>query len=241
MRTSLLGLLLFFMSAFGYAQQCTPDDTISTPGIYPEFLDTAILGESYEHVLQVLAVRDTNVIFGGQPISATVDSIVIDDIQGLPGNFQYGCYPANCVFTNDSVGCAALFGDPEASDVGEHPLSIIITSYARWNTIKLPVTDTITDFVLVVLDSATAGLKDLQQSTVQLFPNPSHGAWLDIRASSSITTYQIIDQQGKLVLEGAGLKSTELKVSVSDLPSGLYTVKTQTDKGIVVRKWLRMQ
>lgn len=240
MKNFALSLVIIFSSLALLGQNCVPDQSITKPGIYPNYLDTARVGVAYEHTLQILAVKDTTVVFSGNTIVATVDSVQLDAIYGLPASFSYGCEPERCVYTYQSVGCAKLSGNPISADIGVHPLEIVITSYARWNSIKLPVTDTINTFVLVVEDSATSSIRDLSQDLVYLSPNPVSGSTLTLHFLNPVSRLAIMNQQGLLVKELKEGLTGSLDLDISELSAGVYHILIQSDSGIYSNKFIRI-
>lgn len=218
------------------AQDCNPDQNITDPGIYPEYLDTGMVGNSYSHTLQILAVDDTTVVYAGQTITATVDSVVLNDIQGLPATFSYGCNPDRCVYTSASVGCAILEGMPTNAEKGVHPLSIIVTSYARWNSLKLPVKDTIDNFVLVIQDSATASILDKSEINYSISPNPIQTGNIKVTLSVPGVKYLLINPKGEIVKEESMLKMLHFEVGTEDLAEGIYSLIIETESGSISEK-----
>lgn len=237
----LASLLLFLAGQIALAQNCTPDQSITKPGIYPSYLDTGMVGASYSHTLQILAVKDTNVLFNGTPITATVDSVVLNDILGLPPSFNFGCEPANCVYTSDNVGCAILQGDPNQSEQGEHPLKIIVTSYARYGSFKLPVKDTIDNFVLVIEDSSTTSVSLKEKIKLQVLPNPVYGNTVKVSLNTNAHNALLYNTSGVIVKEFSIVKSSAFYLDLNNIASGVYTLMIETDHGIIHEKLLRIE
>ena len=190
-KITLLGIYICF-ALMGWSQNCTPDESITDPGIYPSFLDTAVVGASYTHTLQILAIKDTMVTIANQEVTADVDSVVLEEILGLPTNFTYACEPPRCTFTWQSVGCAQLSGMPTADQIGEYPLEIVITSHARLGSVLFPTKDTIRDFTLVVQDSNLSSLGPAQIAGFKIFPNPNKGHLVHIESSIACSEYSLM-------------------------------------------------
>ena len=235
-------LIFTFVLSFGtlFGQNCTADTSIKVPGVYPEYLDTAIIGSPYSHTLQILAVKDTAVVFMGQGITATVDSVVLDSIGGLPANFTYSCEPASCVYTYENVGCAILEGNPTAAEAGSHPLDIYVTSYARWNSFKLPVADTIQDYVLVVNDSNMSSIQNLRVASLIIGPNPA-GNHLNVTSYRPVNELIIMDQSGREVMNVQAAHQRSLQLDISTLQSGVYYLRVMRDDGTETRKFVHLK
>ena len=234
--------LLILLTSFGlYAQNCVADQSITKPGIYPSYLDTGTVGLSYEHTLQIRAVKDTMVDFMGNTITATVDSVVLKDILGLPASFSYSCEPPRCVFTYQSTGCAKLVGNPSNAEIGEHPLEIIVTSYARYLSFKLPVTDTIRDFTLVIEDSSVSSISDIANSRFSISPNPVHGNVLKVNLKHNANKVLIYNQYGQLTMSTNLSNTSQFSLDISSLSSGAYYLLVFTDQGIQRQKFTRIE
>ena len=97
-----------------FGQVCSPDNSITKSGVYPDQPDTAFANQSYDFSFQILSIKDTAVVYLGQSITADIDSVTVDAVIGLPENFEYACNPSRCAFTYKAVGCINLKGNPSA-------------------------------------------------------------------------------------------------------------------------------
>ena len=94
--------------------QCTPDPTITIPGVYPDSatgLPPGYVTFPYSEVVQVRIPVDT--VYLGQTIPIT--NFSIDSIIGLPASFSYACNPGTCIFPGGSNGCILISGTPAAT------------------------------------------------------------------------------------------------------------------------------
>ncbi len=228
------------LALFSIAQNCIPDQNISDPGIYPEFLDTATVGVSYEHTLQILAIKDTMVTIANQTATADVDSVVLEEILGLPNSFSYSCEPARCTFTWQSVGCAKLSGNPTAAEVGEHPLSIVITSHARLGSLLFPTKDTITDFTLVVQDTNLSFIEDLAFSGLIISPNPSSSNHVLVNSRQICNSYYLLDPRGNRVKNHSLNSSKSFELDLEGLAPAIYTLVVQQADKQYYRRLVRL-
>jgi len=76
------------------------------------------------------------------------------------------------------------------------------------------------------------------QHDIQLFPNPA-SRQITVTAAGSgnaINTVTIKDITGKLLQEIAGNKQQTLKITLKDMPPGMYLITVSTDKTMVSRK-----
>src|SRR4051812_39289901 len=85
--------------------QCSIDNTITQPGYYPSCsigLPHDTVGQAYSTVLQVRVLTDTNVVIFGSSQHATIDSVVLNDVKGLPSGFSFVTNPATRSFPGGS-------------------------------------------------------------------------------------------------------------------------------------------
>lgn len=225
----LVAAVIGFLYSYG---QCQPDTTIKKSGYYPDQLDTCYLEEDYYFTLQILALKDTQVVFGGQNVTAQIDSIHITDVLGLPSGFQYACNPSRCVFTWKKVGCAKLTGKATASQLGVYPLKFAFVAYARVFGIRQEVNDTIRDFSLVIADRNAVGVEPDAAHTISIYPNPSAGIF-HVTGTKNGSVIEIYTANG--ILMGRGQVQNG-QVDLSDFKAGLYFLQLRNELGIKVGK-----
>jgi len=235
----LLLIALPIIAYFFVDAQCTPDLSITQPGVYPEQPDTAFADVPYDFSFQILALKDTAVVFAGQNLNATIDSVKVNNVIGLPSGFEYICNPSSCVFTWRDVGCINVKGNPTQSQAGVYDLEIATTAYARAGILALPVPDTTEGYQLVIKGDGSASIFDLSGTLVSIYPNPSTTGNFLITSQVPITKLRILDIQGKEVTceAIANKKSTELNLEFA--PKGLYYLEAQIGDKIVTKKLVR--
>ena len=81
----------------------------------------------------------------------------------------------------------------------------------------------------------SVGIKNtaLVQSSISIFPNPTVNE-INIKANGKIKTISIIDQQGKVFT-----KTTQQKINVEDLASGIYYAIIETEKEKVTKRFIK--
>ena len=89
--SGLAGLfLLVLFSPLTLAQVCTPDPQYTAPGIYPDSATgfaPAIQCTYYAQLITNIVPPDTT----SSGITCTIDSVVLDDVIGLPPGLTYAC------------------------------------------------------------------------------------------------------------------------------------------------------
>ena len=227
----------FFLIIFSsYSQNCNPDNSITEPGVYPETLDTGLIDVPYTFTIQVLAIKDTMVTYLGQNITATIDSFELTGIKGLPQSFSYQCEPNKCIFTHENVGCVQLTGSPTKSEVGEHNLVIYTTAYARWNTVKIPTEDSITDYKLVIKDTGSASIFKLEKSDLTIYPNPIVNGLITVESSMDVEPISITDLTGKLIDFSFVKYQKQSVIRITNPNSGVYILRLKAGDKIISKR-----
>src|ERR1041384_2220120 len=118
--------LLLCSIRFANAQTCTPDLSITEPGMYPGTdvnLPYAYDGVFYNTCVQFKVLTDT--IISGTHV--TITNVTLDSVSGLPPGFSFSTNPANHIFPGGSNACASLYGSPLASNAGTYHLTVHLT------------------------------------------------------------------------------------------------------------------
>lgn len=226
-RILLISLLASLTFTYVSAQNCSPDNSITEPGVYPEQPDTAFAGNAYSFVFQILAIKDTTTMFNGQTVSADIDSVTIDNVIGLPDGFTYNCEPNRCAFTHTAVGCLKLTGNPTASQTGVYDIKIATTAYASLGLFKLPVRDTAEGYSLIIVGEAS--VLDKTSDVVSIYPNPSVMGKFLVATKAPATVIQLTDIQGKVVNFSLTESNNAYNFDISSLPRGVYFVNLEID------------
>ena len=115
---------------------CYPDSQFTLEGIYPDSLtglSNAYVNQPYNEVLTAVIGLDTLYeIFPLGAIQITIDSVLINNITGLPSSFTYSCNPVNCSYDAGTSGCMNIYSisNPTIADTGLYQLNIEYTIYA---------------------------------------------------------------------------------------------------------------
>ncbi len=122
--------LILVAFTFGANAQCTPDQSITTPGFYPgpDSLPCLERGVLFDTVLQfknftTIDAADFGIPF---PVTITVNWVRVDSIGGLPTGLSYSCSPSNCQFPGGSNGCINFTGTTTDA-AGKYDLTIYAT------------------------------------------------------------------------------------------------------------------
>lgn len=173
-------ITIFLASATFFAKaQCTPDPTITDPGVYPDSatgLAVGTVGVPYNQVIQVRTFQDTVVTiapFG--TINFRLDSITITGVSGLPPGLTYACNPGTCKFLANSNGCLLISGTPVTA--GIYPITVDVMAKGKITSlgnIAYSQPQTVTYYTIVI--DTNSGVMELlpkdKLSMSQNLPNP---------------------------------------------------------------------
>lgn len=224
-----------------FGQVCTPDNSITKSGVYPDQPDTAYADQAYDFSFQILSIKDTAVVYLGQNITADIDSVTVDAVIGLPDNFEYACNPSRCAFTYKAVGCINLKGNPTANQVGVYDIKIATTAYAKATLalgipLRLPVADTTEGYQLVIKGDGSASIFENHLSAVNVYPNPSSNGVFMLHANTPITSIEVFDTKAQKVNFTRHHVNNTLVLDLSDTPHGIYVLKMNVDNKQVVKR-----
>ena len=221
-------IIASMIASVGFGQTCIADQNITDDGFHPKTIASAYVDSSYKQVLQVRTFKDTSVVLNGNPVLATIDSIVVMGIEGLPSGFYYTCGHKNCTFVPDSTGCATLEGIATKNDIGEHPLDIQIKIFAKiFGTVSTTQDDTIRQFSMYVDDLSNTTVIDM--STGFLYPNPTRNNTISISKPlfgeiESVTCINPVGQVVDYVIRNG-------KIELLNNAVGLHTISILTTSG----------
>ena len=66
-----------------------------------------------------------------------INSMTIQEIQGLPDGLTYECSSGDCSFDGGSFGCFSIIGTP--TNTGEYPLTVVLNINASYEVFGLPI------------------------------------------------------------------------------------------------------
>lgn len=233
--------MMFFMasSSFLTAQPCTPDPTLTSPGIRPDTvtnLPPATTGVPYQAVISAFVPSDTT--YSG--ITATIDSICVVNVMGLPAGFSWVTDKPSKCWIGGQKGCMLISG--VTNNAGLYPLRIPLMIYGKLGGMPISLPDTVKGYkinVVTSIDEYFAGIFTLAQA----FPNPAMNevnfeviVFEPVQMNftmCNVLGQQLIQQQ--FIMDKG--KNT-LRIDVSSLPEGIYTYTLQAAYHSITRKLL---
>lgn len=207
--------------------QCTPNLSITIPGIYPDSatgLAQGYVGTPYSEVVQARIPADTTYL----GILVPITSFSIDSIVGLPPSFSYACNPSNCVFPGGSNGCILISGNPTVS--GTYNLDVYgnATGIFLGSTLTLPF---LLDYYQIVINPfSPTGVPQNSNYTFtvsQNEPNPFSN-FTSINFTSPVAgkaELKIFNMIGNEIYSGDYRVNTgknAIRIDAKDFDSGIY-------------------
>ena len=85
-----------------------------------------------------------------------------------------------------------------------------------------------------IIEGLPAGISDVSNNPMQIYPNPAQNE-IFIKSDLQIEKIEIYSITGALLIS----EKFKGKISVSTLTQGIYLLKVYTDKGVMIRKFLK--
>jgi hypothetical protein len=234
----LAGLLSF--------SQCIPDTNIThnDPGTYPDSatgLPRSLVGQPYSTVIQIKILTDSTV--GSQ--TGVVDSIVINDVTGLPTDFSYLCTPGSCSFPGGSNACILLQGlPPTISMVRNYPLIVHTTIYFKLGGTPLQLQDNNDDYSIRIDTTTGIGsIENVQFNVGQSLPNPAkENALIPVTLSRpDDVNLKIVNLIGKKVFSktySLPRGKTNIPVDLKELQPGIYLYTVSNSLNSIAKRMI---
>jgi hypothetical protein len=220
MTKNLLILSMFILGTLKLNAQCTPDNTITKAGFYPDSLPPVQINQQYNQVLQFKIFKDTTVLVFGTLQKATIDSANIQKVIGLPTGITFKLNKLSQTYTPAEVGCALISGT--TSTAGKYKLGIVLLVHAKVSGFPVSRLDTLKSFYIQVNDPS-ANIPTFSESINRLYPNPLKSNTLYFESIPQVgSVLSIYNAQGQLLVSKS-LTGTEKSMDFN-YPSGYYLV-----------------
>ncbi|MEM6805796.1 MAG: T9SS type A sorting domain-containing protein [Bacteroidota bacterium] len=200
----LLGLILCLGNTTAFSQ-CVPDSTITGEGIFPDTLVGTCVGIPYSETITLVIPTDT--IVGG--LFATIDSLVLDSVAGLPPGLRFDCLNGQCSIAGGSRSCVLLSGTP--STAGVYPVDLYVTGYVKvfGNTVVQP--DTLSSFYTLIINPGLT----VATSSMDATCGGSDGT--ATATPSGTAPYTYLWSNGAITATATGLAAGLYSVTVTDV------------------------
>jgi len=220
-------IFIFIFTATQGWSQCTPNTSITTPGIYPDSatnLPQGYVGTPYAEVIQVRIPVDT--VFMGNLVP--VIDFTIDSVVGMPATFSYTCNPGSCVFPGGSNGCILLSGNPTAQ--GTFNLNVYGRAHGTISGFPAELPFSIDYYKIVINPPSGAGIPQNSNYTFSVSqnePNP-FSSYSNINFTSPVggkAELKVYNMIGKEIYSGEYRVITgknTIRVDAKEFESGVY-------------------
>lgn len=238
MKKLLLIASVAFFGALNLNAQCTPDASLTGSGIYPDSATNFVggcVGVPYTQVIQNVVPTDTTVPVFGFPVPATIDSIVLVNVTGLPPGMNFSCNPNSCSFVGGQTGCAVIEGT--CNTAGTYNMVFDLTAYVTLQ--GLPQSQDFTlDYYKIVIGACAADLAENENSMFKLSPNPANNKVVvdGLKGQNNIA---LTNAAGQLIKTFNTYEGASLEMNLDGLNNGLYFVTVSNERGTEVMKLIK--
>lgn len=223
--------------------QCTPDLSITIPGIYPDSatgLPSGVVNQPYSEVIQARVLTDTT--YNGFP--AVISNITITGVTGLPPGLTYSCNPATCVFPGGSNGCLLLSGTPSVA--GIYNINVDLEINGSVFGIPVPPVAQSLDYYVIEINTGvglSGNLSDIDFELLQNTPNPASD-YTDVSFTTPIGgdfTIKLFNMIGKEVYQQTirampGLNTN--RIQLDECSPGVYMLSLENGSTVVTRRMI---
>lgn len=246
--------LLAFSFILGFAligvnnasAQCSPNMSISAPGISPDTLRDGCQGSAYADTISFMFPVDTTVQTPIGPFTVTFDSFTVSQVLNIPAGLAYQCNISSCVYVtnppNPTIGCVSIGGVPTDTTMPGDSVDVIGDA---WVTLFGQATS-FSDTFRLGIRIAPAGVGAcpvsidpslLVGTSLDVFPNPVE-AGSQVRfelakaAEVEVALYSMMGR--KLAVLDQGYRATgehNVTLKADELPAGIYYVKMTLNDG----------
>jgi hypothetical protein len=235
-------LIAFLGLTIGVYAQCTPNPNVTKPGLSPSKLPDAIVGQAYSEVATLMVPKDTSITYQGNLYNVVVDSATVVSISDLPPGFAYECDNIHKTWNGGAKGCARLFGNPLAANVGKFEVMVRVRTYFKIVGLpnQLDQYDSSTIDINIVLPNAIE--EQFQQVGMKAYPNPvSNLLKVSINQFNTEGSMEIVDLMGKSmdIKPSYSSQTGEASFDVSNLVPGVYIVKREAASMIYQTKFIK--
>ncbi|KAF5034512.1 hypothetical protein DSECCO2_595330 [anaerobic digester metagenome] len=233
-----------FLAAALNAQPCVPDAQYTTPGIFPDTLinlPPVTIGVAYTGVITAVVPADTSYM----GFSATIDSINVIEIVGLPSGFTWSGAPtgvgAPVSIPGGSNGCIAIIGTATAGQTGVYPLKIRVIAYGEAMSMPMSLPDTVNGYKLVIGNVGFGENPYYSFGVTDMYPNPAADVANIVVTNNetSIVAVTISDMVGRTVSASnhkVNAGENTIALNVAALPEGVYFYTIAKGTQSVTRK-----
>ena len=239
MKKNLLLLIVVIFASFNVAnaQACpNADDTLSGP--HWEWipnttvnLPSGTVGTTYSACLYFFTPSTDSATILMQSVVATMDSMTLTSIVGLPSGFSTSTNPSNGHFMPlTSSWIHFNCSPPTVADTGMHPLTITFLRYLTYMNFSDTLSKTVTGYVIYIADTTTGipALDPMKFEVSQNMPNPVFSGNTEIDYTTPIAgkmSFNVFNMLGQNVITrslNAKQGINQIYINSKELAAGVY-------------------
>ena len=238
MKKTILVCLLSIIKFVAYSQ-CTPDPSFTSPGVYPDSatnFSAACVGIDYSQTITNIVPLDTVVVVFGMNITTSIDSIVIDNVTGLPPGMSIACNPSGCAYIGGTKGCAIITGI--CNTIGVYPLVFNLSAYVGGTTGANPI---VLDYysITVSTDGCLGGMMKNEISSFKISPNPTSSSSVLIEGLQDSKEIHLLNLEGKTIESFSTNGLNNININLENINSGLYFIQINSENGTEIVKVIK--
>ncbi|GAB1448254.1 MAG: T9SS type A sorting domain-containing protein [Bacteroidia bacterium] len=233
-------ILLSLVASIGFSAaqaQCTPDPALNYPGIYPNKLPNAVVGEDYSQVISLKVPLDTSIVINnnGTPMNydVTVDSASVISIENVPAGFGYEADKPTRTWVGGSKGCARLYGKAVEADAKDWVIWVKVLTYFKIKGLSNQFTrldSSSIDFKVVLAN----GLFEAGSAfRLKGYPNPANNTFnLQLAQTGTLKQLSVYNAMGQEITVPSSYDSYANQVSLNteSLTPGVYLIKVSDNQ-----------
>jgi len=239
MKKVLLSTMITLVVVFtSFAQPCTPDPLLTTPGFSPDSttnLPAGTVGQYYQTVISAFIPTDT--MYMG--VSAEIDSIGVVSVVGLPAGLSWTTDSPNNFWDGGTKGCLVIQGTTTLT--GIHNITIALSAHGKLGGMAIVVPDSVKFYRIDMQPASVNEFATESFNVGKAFPNPAYEMTsIEVTASKPVlVNFSLFNLVGVQMTESKhqltpGLNT--LTIPVKQYPSGMYFYKISNGETVITRK-----
>ncbi len=237
----IIALLFPVLSVF--AQPCTPDSTLTTPGIKPYKIPNGVLGVAYSQVISLMVPLDTTVVWSGTAVNIKVDSATVIYLSDFPSGFAYDCDKLSRTWNGGQKGCARLFGMPDTNNLGDYKIWVKTRTFFKIVGLSGNFDQIDSSAIDFTIQQWPIGLREsLKFKSLKMSPNPVTNLLsveMDQYSSNAHFIISNILGQQFTIVPVFEPNTGDVKFDVSALPAGVYIIKSEIGNQIAQSRFIK--
>lgn len=156
-----------------------------------------------------------------------------DTITFQPENTNHFFYTGNALQTGDSFSINRQMGFDVSLDGQDVELCVFVKPYSLLDPVSDSLLTDNTDCVTIHVMNDPAGVDEVVNASVSVFPNPAAGQFTIDAKEAQLLTVNALDAQGRRI---ELVTNANKSIDCSSLANGMYQLEIMTSNGIALKK-----